>query len=212
MRTHTTRRRRATSRWIALCGAAILFTAGCGRMEDTTQNFTNAIDKYYSAHPSCLWPDAVEFPVREDAAGPREISGYDALVHQALLVRKTDQTKAAGPGNAYDLSLQGRAAWVPDRQQAGFGNLCYGHRKVTSIGSSSPTTSQNGATTDVVSRYVIEGAPEWAKTAEVQTDFPRLQADLSGNQVGRATLTDTRKGWQVTSAPWAHISDSDIYK
>jgi len=210
------KRSRASSRWVAACAAAILFASGCNRMGDTTENFISAIDKYYSAHPSCLWPEPMNFPLQEDASNNKEASGFDALVHQELLVRGSAETRvmvAAGQqGNTYDLTAKGRAAWTADAQQAGFGNLCYGHRTVTAIDSSTPTTSQNGATTDVVYRYVVKDAPAWAQAAEIQTDFPGLQADLAGAQVGRATLTDTRKGWQVSSAPWAHISDSDIYK
>ena len=216
MATQEIKRRRASSRYIAICGIATLFAAGCNRTEDTTANFTKAINTYYSAHPSCLWLDPVKFPVQEDASNPKEIRGYDALVHQSLLVRASVDQKmmvaSAAPVSSYDLSDKGRLTWTADPQQPGSGNFCYGHRVVASIDSASPTSSQNGATTDVVYRYSITGAPDWAKSPEVLADFPNLQADLAGTQVAHATLTDTPKGWQVTSAPWAHISDSDIYK
>jgi hypothetical protein len=216
METHAIKRRRVSPRWAASCAVAVLFAAGCSRMEDTTANFTQAINSYYSSHPSCIWPEAIEFPLQESTLSSREISGYDALVHQSLLVRNSGPAKVTAadgsPGNTYDLSPKGRATWSADPKQPGFGNFCYGHRVVTSIDSSTPTSRKNGATTDVVYRYTVSDAPDWAKAAEVQADFPALQGDLSGKQVGRATLTDSRKGWQVTSAPWAHIPDSDIYK
>jgi hypothetical protein len=186
-------------------------------MEDTTANFAKAIDTYYSEHPSCLWTDAAKFPVEEDAADTRDTMAYDSLVYQGLLVRTADEKKAMLVADKsvtnYDLSPKGRSLWVADAQHPGYGNFCYGHRKVTSIDSSTPTSSSNGATTVVVYRYSIVGAtPEWARAAETQTAFPALHADLSGTQVGSATLKDTRKGWQVARAPWAHISDSDIFK
>jgi hypothetical protein len=210
------RKRRLSVLCVTVC-VVVLLASGCSRMEDTNANFTKAINKYYSDHPSCLWPDPVKFPVEEeDASSPREITGYDALVDQTLLVRATDPRKvlvAEGKlAHNYNLSDQGRRIWTADPQQPGFGNLCYGHRVVAGIDSTSPTSSQNGATTNVVYRYTIADVSPWAKSVETQTAFPSLQADLSGNQVGRATLTDTRKGWQVSSAPWAHIYDSDIYK
>jgi len=210
------KQRRASSRWVAAGAAAILFASGCNRMGDTTENFTSAIDKYYNTHPSCLFTEPMNFPLQADDSNSKQASGFDALVHQALLARGSAEARvmvAAGQQeNTYNLTAKGHAAWTADAQQAGFGNFCYGHRTVTAIDSSTPTTSRNGATTDVVYRYVINGAPQWAQAAEVQTDFPNLQGDLAGTQVGRATLTNTRKGWQVSSAPWAHISDSDIYK
>ena len=69
---------------------------------------------------------------------------YAALVDQGLLVRTTDQKTvmlvASKQVNNYDISEQGRAAWVADPEQPGFGNFCYGRRKVTSIDTSTPTT------------------------------------------------------------------------
>jgi hypothetical protein len=216
MATLPRKQRPASACWIAACVAAILFVAGCSRMEDTNVNFTKAIDQYYSTHPSCLWQDSTKFPLEDDASNPRETRGYEALVSQSLLVQMAGQEKVliaeSKAGNSYDLTDKGHSAWTSDPQKPGFGNLCYGHRTVTSIDSTSPTTSQSGATTTVVYRYVLSDVPAWAKSTETQTAFSSLQADLSGNQVGRVTLTDTHKGWLVSDAPWAHIYDSDIYK
>jgi hypothetical protein len=185
-------------------------------MEDSSANCAKAIDKYYSYHPSCVWPENLKFPIQEASSDPKEIMGYDALVHQDLLVRSAGGKMMVADGppvSSYDLSGKGRTVWTIDQQRPGYGNFCYGYRTVTSIDSSSPTTSKNGATTDVIYRYTIRDVSDWAKTDEIKADFPGLQADLAGHQVGRATLTDNAiKGWQVTSAPWAHISDSDIYK
>ena len=207
-------RRRVSFRWATIFAASLLI-AGCNRMEDTTQNLTRAIDSYYNTHPSCLWPEAMKFPVEQDTSNPKETKRLDALVYQGLLARAASpkvMVSAGQPSDIYNLTPKGQSAWTPDPKQPGFGNLCYGHRTVTSIDSSSPTSNKDGATTDVVYRYSIAAPAAWAADPETQAAFPALQADLSGNQVARATLTDTHKGWQVTSAPWAHISDSDIYK
>ena len=216
MGTEQIKRRRASSRYIALCGLAALFTSGCARMNDSSDNFAKAIDKYYSYHPSCIWPENLKFPVEAANADPKEIVGYDALVHQALLVRNAGAKTMpanAPQASSYDLSSKGRSVWTVDQQRPGFGNLCYGFRTVSSIDSFTATTSKNGATTDVIYRYSLRDVPDWARSDEMKADFPGLQADLAGHEVGRATLTDNAlKGWQVTSASWAHISDSDIYK
>jgi len=34
---------------------AIFLIVGCNKKADTSLNFTNAINTYYSAHPACLW-------------------------------------------------------------------------------------------------------------------------------------------------------------
>lgn len=207
------KRSRAVSLLIAAC---TVFTFGCNRMADSDSNYLKAINKYYTDHPSCLFREPVKFPIQQETSSAREIAGYDALVDQNLLTRAPGQntvmTVASKPANTYDLSAKGRSEWVADSSQPGYGNLCYGHRKAVAIQSSTPTSSSAGATTTVVYRYTMTGVPEWAKTQGVLTVFHDLQADLSGHQVGRASLQDTQKGWQVTSAPWAHIDDSDIYR
>jgi hypothetical protein len=190
---------------VALWGAAIFLAVGCNKKADNTMNFTNAIDTYYSAHPACLWPDPIKFPVQADTSDTSKTSGYDALVDQGLLIRTTAEKKkfiiASKQVNNYDLSDKGRSAWTADVNQPGFGNFCYGHRKVSSIDSSTPTTSATGATTQVAYHYTLADAPAWASAAETQTAYPQLHADLAGPQSGQATLTNTNNGWQVSAHP-----------
>jgi hypothetical protein len=196
---------RSLSRPIAVFGVAILLTAGCNKKADNTSNFTNAINTYYSAHPACLWPDPIKFPVQVETSDTSKTAGYDALVDQGLLVRTTAEKKkliiASKQVNNYDLSDKGRSAWTADVNQPGFGNFCYGHRKVSNIDSSTPTTSASGATTQVAYHYTLADAPAWASAAETQTAYPQLHADLSGPQTGQATLTNTTNGWQVSAHP-----------
>ena len=136
---------RNSFRVIAATGAIVFLTVGCNKKDDNSINFTSAINTYYSAHPACLWSDPTKFPVQADTSNASKTSGYDALVDQGLLVRTTAEKKvliiASKQVNNYDISDKGRSAWTADVNQPGYGNFCYGHRKVTSIDSSTPTTS-----------------------------------------------------------------------
>jgi hypothetical protein len=201
---------RPTLRMAAVCGAVFLIATGCNKKEDNNMNFTNAINTYYSAHPACLWPDPIKFPVQADTSDTSKTSGYDALVDQGLLVRTTAEKKkmiiASKQVNNYDLSDKGRSAWTADTQQPGFGNFCYGHRKVSSIDSSTPTTDQPGAATKVSYHYTFADAAGWASAAETQSAYPQIRSDLSGSQSGQAVLTNTSSGWQVASDSAGHPS------
>ena len=196
---------RTTLRTATLCGAAILLATGCNKKADNTVNFTSAINTYYGAHPACLWSDPIKFPVQADTSDASKTSGYDALVDQGLLVRTTAEKKklliASKQVNNYDLSDKGRSAWTADVNQPGYGNFCYGHRKVSSIDNTIPTTDAVGATTQVSYHYTLADAPAWATEAETQTAYPQLHADLTSPQAGQATLTNTNTGWLVSSAP-----------
>jgi hypothetical protein len=182
----------------------VLLTASCNKNSDNTLNFKNALDNYYSAHPACLWSEPVKFPVQADTSDSSKTTRYDALVDQGLLVRTTAEKKvlivASKQVNNYDLSDKGRSAWTADVSQPGYGNFCYGHRSVSSIDSSTPTSSAPGATTQVTYHYSFSSAPGWATAPETQTAYPKLQADLSTPKAGQATLTNTANGWQVSSA------------
>jgi hypothetical protein len=196
---------RSTLRAATLCGATFLLTTGCDKKADNSINFTNAINTYYSAHPACLWSEPKKFPVQEETSDSAKTSGYDALVDQGLLVRTTAEKKkfiiASKQVNNYDLSDKGRTVWTADTSQPGYGNFCYGHRKVTGIDSSTPTTDAAGATTTVTYHYNLSDVPAWATAAETQTAYPQLRADLSGPRTGQVTLTNTSNGWTVSSAP-----------
>ncbi|WP_353070184.1 hypothetical protein RBB75_08535 [Tunturibacter empetritectus] len=204
---------RITLRAAALCGAAALLATGCNKKADNTVNFTSAINTYYSAHPACLWSDPIKFPVQADTSDASKTSSYDALVDQGLLVRTTAEKKkfiiASKQVNNYDLSDKGRAAWTADTSQPGYGNFCYGHRKVSSIDSSTPTTDAVGATTQINYHYTVADAAGWATAAETQNAYPQLQTELAAPQNARATLTNTSNGWQVSSAKSSNTSSND---
>jgi hypothetical protein len=205
MNTHPTWK---TFRTAAMCVTIILLAVGCNKKEDTSLNFRNAIDTYYSAHPACLWSDPIKFPVQADTSDNSKTAGYDALVDQGLLVRTTAEKKkmiiASKQVNNYDLSDKGRSAWTADVNQPGYGNFCYGHRKVSNIDSATPTSSAAGATTQITYRYTVADPSEWATAAETQNAYPQVRSDLAGPQTGQATLTNTNNGWQVAAARPAH--------
>jgi hypothetical protein len=192
----------------ALCGVTLLLSTGCNKKADNSMNFTSAINTYYSTHPACLWSDSKQFPAQAETSDTSKTSSYDALVDQGLLVRTTAEKKkfiiASKQVNNYDLSDKGRTVWTADVNQPGFGNFCYGHRKVSSIDSTTPTTDAVGATTQVGYHYALSDAPAWVAAPETQTAYPQVQAELSGPQIGQATLTNTSNGWVVSGAPDRH--------
>lgn len=200
----TLRTVRSTLHTAALCGAVALLATGCNKKADNSMNYKNAINTYYSAHPACLWSDSVKFPVQVDTSDTSKTAGYDALVDQGLLTRTTAEKPkliiSSKQVNNYDLSGKGRSVWTVDVQQPGFGNFCYGHRKASSIDSSTPTTDAVGATTQVAYHFTLVDTPAWATAAETQNAYPQLHADLNGPQAAHATLTNTSNGWQVTGA------------
>ena len=188
------------SRSTALLALTLAFTVGCNKNAPTTPNYADTINAYYQAHPACLWQDVKRFPVQAAPDDARS-EGYDALVDQGLLTRTVTEKKIiiiSKRENNYDISDKGRSAWTADPSQPGYGNFCYGHRKVASIDGNSPTSDQPGATTTVNYHYTLTGVPDWASAAETQTAFPSLHA-VATPQPSTATLTNTTQGWQVTS-------------
>jgi hypothetical protein len=189
-----------------LCTSALLLTVtACNKKADNSINYTSAINSYYGAHPACLWPTSQQFPAQAETSDQSKTMPYDALVDQGLLVRTTAEKKKliiiTKQVNNYDLSDQGRAAWTADTTQPGFGNFCYGHRKVLSIDSSTPTSASVGAATTVNYHYTLSDVPTWASAAETQTAYPQTRAATAGPQAATATLTNTSNGWQVSSTP-----------
>lgn len=185
----------------AALAVTLSLSTGCKKQVDNTPHYIDAINTYYAAHPVCLWDDATRFPVQADTSDASKTSGYDALVDQGLLVRTTAEKKvmivASKQVNNYDLSDKGHAAWVADPDRPGFGNLCYGHRKVSGIDSATPTDGERGSTTQVAYHYTIADAPAWATAQETRTAFPRIQQELSGPHSATAVLISTDEGWKL---------------
>ena len=211
----------ARPRWVAtLLAATNLLTAGCSKKSvDHTARFTEAINTYYGAHPVCLWKESVRFPVLAEGPDAAKAPEFDALVDQGLLVRTTDKAALAAaaaatppgvaapagapapapsaPGASYDLSQRGRAAFVPDTEQPGAGNFCYGRRMVSSIDSLTPASDERGSTSQVTYHYTITDAPAWATAEETKSAYPQLRSLLNGTHTGQAILIETNEGWKV---------------
>jgi hypothetical protein len=179
--------------------AFTLIATACNKQAATSINYNGAIDAYYQAHPACLWTNEKRFPVQA-APDDAKTEGYDALVDQGLLTRTVTEKKViiiSKRENNYDLSDKGRTAWTADPNQPGYGNFCFGHRKVTTIDSTTPSSDQPGATVTVNYHYTFAGVPDWANAPETQTAFPQVRV-ANGPVAGTATLTNTTQGWQVT--------------
>lgn len=184
---------------ISAAAIALTLTA-CNKNADTKPNFEGAIDSYYQAHPACLWSTSQQFPVQIGHSDPKTAE-FDALVDQGLLTRTTSEKKVviiSKQQNNYDVSEKGRSAWTPDPSQPGYGNFCYGRRKVSSIDSNTPTNSDPGAATTVMYHYTFADVPAWAQAAETQTAYPQLKDDLSPTpKAASVKMTNTSNGWQV---------------
>ena len=179
---------------------ALTFTAACNKNAPKTPNYADAINSYYEAHPACLWSSEKRFPIQASPDDAKS-NNLDALVDQGLLTRTVTEKKViiiSKRENNYDLSDKGRSAWTADPNQPGYGNFCYGHRKVASIDSNSPTSDQPGATVTVNYHYKVTGLPDWATAPEMQNTFLQLRA-ADNPEPATATLTNTSNGWQVSN-------------
>jgi len=133
-----------------LIAASLLIAAGCNKTAaPSNMSYQSAINDYYQAHPVCLWQQSKKFPVQEATSDDAKTQGYDALTDAGMLTRTTAEKKvmivASKQVNNYDISANGRNAWVADPNQPGYGNFCYGHRDVTSIDNVTNGTNSTGA-------------------------------------------------------------------
>lgn len=183
----------ANGRWIQRTVAALalgLLAAGCnGYKAATPQNFTKALNGYYSNHDDCLFPSAVHFPYEASTAGgdvdPRK-KALDALTDAGLLKSLEDRDIHV---KRYSLTTFGSR--IPPR-------FCYGHRVVTSIGGSTPPATVNGQQQIQVDyHYKMMDVPAWADSDEIRKVFPAFARSTSGDAQDRATLVLTVNGWRV---------------
>jgi hypothetical protein len=194
----------ARSAGMLLLAASVFLSTGCSSKKAASKgNFKTAIGNYYNAHPECIWSSPVKFPVEADPKAGDQTASYDALTDAGLLTRTTAQKKVFIFGskqvNDYDLSSKGRSIWTPDQTQPGYGNFCFGHRDVTTIDDFTTSNDNSGAEiANVDYHYTVSGIADWAKSTEMKTAFPTIQADVSGTKVDKATLINTDSGWQVS--------------
>jgi hypothetical protein len=188
---------------LAVCGV-IVFAAGCRKTNTVDKGaFKSAINGYLSARQECVWADAKKFPAQADTSNDEQTKGYDALTDAGLLTRSSAEKKRFLIGskqvNNYDLSDKGRATWTADQTQPGYGNFCFGHREVTTIDNYIPADNPDATQFTVNYHYDVASVPAWATTTEMETAFPKIASDVSGQQIGTATLAKSSEGWQVTS-------------
>jgi hypothetical protein len=189
--------------------ALVLLPAGCKKdspSNPSNSDYANAINAYWSTHPTCLWPDSVKMPTQQDTNKDDRTAAYDALTDSGFLQRMQAEKKVFIFGSKqvsdYDLTAQGRTVWVPDPQQPGYGNFCFGHRTVNAISAVTPLNAANPnlpASATISYQYTIADAAAWVKNAEIQTAFPSASTAIAGPQPDTATLTKTTAGWQMTA-------------
>lgn len=164
---------------------AILFvTSGCNsKTKPTNENFTEALNHYFSEHSDCLLSNT-RFPY--ETSDPAEIKKFNSLVKAQLLEVHDEPAIHVSRFTVSDVGTR----YAP--------RFCYGHRVVTSIDSSTPPTPVNGfPQTQVTYHYSMQDVPIWAKTPEVQLAFPKMASDTSGQASDHSPLAQTLAGWQV---------------
>jgi len=184
--------------------ALILFAVGCRDKTDVDKaNFKAALNDYYRGRQECVWTTPVKFPAQADASKDEQTKTFDALTDSGLLTRTAEEKKRFLIGskqvNDYDVSEKGRTVWTVDPSQPGYGNFCYGHRDVVSIGTFTTAPGANGANIASVNyQYQVSGVPSWAQSPEIKTAFPNVQTTLAGLQAATAKLVQTPNGWAVS--------------
>jgi hypothetical protein len=196
---------------IAMCG--LILAVGCRHTNTVNKAaFKSALDNYYAARQECVWPSPIKLPAQVDTSDDMQTKGYDAMTDAGLLKRTPEEKKRFLIGskqvNDYDLSDKGRSVWTADQTQPGYGNFCYGHYSVSSINSYSPSDNPNATSYSVTYNYKVDSLPDWAKSAEVQTAFPKIASDANGSGMAMANLTQSTNGWQVGSVQPAGGSSS----
>ncbi|HEY5055857.1 MAG TPA: hypothetical protein VII58_06835 [Acidobacteriaceae bacterium] len=150
----------------------------------TPENFTVALNAYFTDHPDCLFPNPPSFPY--ETTDPEKTRQMNALVasqlltvHQAVLLHESRYTVTAA------------GARVAPR-------FCFGHRIATAIDSSTPPTNNNGMLqTQVAYHYTLQDVPVWAKTDQMRAAFPAMAQAIGGAASDKATLGKTMVDWQV---------------
>ena len=165
--------------------AGALLVAGCKSKTDANaENFSAALNAYYSAHSECLFKDGTRFPYEtSDKAREKQM---DALVKMHMLTVEVEQSIRVARYATTDTGA---------KVAPGF---CYGHRVVTNVDGFTPVATANGFPETTVSyHYKMEDVPVWAKSAEVQAAFPEMAQATGGGGEGKTILARSAVGWSV---------------
>jgi len=161
-----------------------LLPIGCDtKSKPTPENYIHTLNMYFADRSECLLPDT-RFPLA--TSDPAETKRMDTLVAAQLLT--VTHEPAIHISRYVPTTLGERSA----------PHFCYGHRNVTAIDTSTPLTPTNGFNqTQVTYHYSMKDVPIWAKTPAVQQAFPDMAAKTMGSTADKATLAQTRVGFQV---------------
>jgi hypothetical protein len=184
---------------LALIGL-IAWAAGCKKQVDQAE-FKSAINRSFAGRHECVWPEPIKLPAQADTSKDEKTRDYDTLTDAGLLIRGSAEKKRFLVGsklvNNYDLSDKGHAAWIPDPNQPGYGNFCFGHFNVTAIDNATPNDPSNPMQYTVNYSYEVEGIPGWASTPESMRTFPKIAADTSIQSATATLVKGADGGWVV---------------
>ena len=168
----------------AMMLAGVLLLAACNSKTDANaENFSAALNDYFSAHSDCLFKDGTRFPYEtSDKARERQM---DALVKMHMLTVEVEQSIHVARYAVTDTGAKVAPAF------------CYGHR-VTTVDGFTPVATANGFPETTVSyHYKMEDVPVWAKSAEVQAAFPEMARATGGGGEAKTVLARSAVGWSV---------------
>jgi hypothetical protein len=178
----------------------IAWATGCKKEIDKAE-FVSAINQSFTGRHLCVWPEAIKLPAQVDPSSDERTREYDALTDAGLLIRGSAEKKRFLVGskqvNNYNLSDKGRPAWIPDPNQPGYGNFCFGHFNVTAINNATPNDPSNPTQYTVNYSYEVEGIPDWATTPESMRAFPKIAAHTSIQSATATLVRGTNGGWAV---------------
>jgi hypothetical protein len=180
----------------------VAWAPGCKKQVDVS-GFTSAIDKSYAGHHDCIWHDPIKLPAQIDISKDEKIRDFNALTDAGLLIREQEikrSLRGSQQMNKFELSDKGHAAWIPDPNQPGYGNFCFGHFNVTAIESAIPNDPSNPTRYTVRYQYEVEGVPDWARTPESMRTFPKIAADTSIRSATATLVKSDDGGWVVEMA------------
>ena len=164
----------------------LLECAGCDnpKTKPTNENYIKTLNAYFLEHSDCLLDGAMTFPL--ETSDPVKTKQMDALARAQIVEAHSEPAIHV---SRYILTAEGRRVGT---------HLCYGHREVTEILSSTPPAKANGfVETQVSYRYKMEDLPVWAKTPGLFEEFPAMAKEASGQATDQATLAVTGVGWSV---------------
>lgn len=181
--------------WLALlaCGLAL---AGCHHAQPLSKEaeIQSSLNRFYAAEPACLWSAPITLEPTE-AAAPAQAQA------KANELRALDEAGVLDKArHGYLVTAAGRPFWRADPKQPGFGNVCYGHWRVSRVDRTTPHQDDLfGATVEASFEASIPSPALWTRMPAVQKAFPLMALKLSRSLPHGATMKHTGKGWQVAA-------------